>query len=85
MSGARSGSHNAGMRSNPVEAIPAHHDVRALSSTCHRQLAGRHSRLERELALAFGMQPWPGALIARLADELQQTEEALGLTLRPAA
>ena len=43
----------------------------------HQQLQGRHARLERELAKAFSTQPWPGALIDRLVNELADTECAM--------
>ena len=43
-----------------------------------QQLLGRHARLERELAIAFSAQPWPGARIERLADELAAAEVEIG-------
>lgn len=50
------------------------------------QLLGLHARLERELASAFSAQPWPGARIERLADELAATEvEIAGLQPASAA
>lgn len=48
------------------------------------QLLGRHARLERELATAFGAQPWPAALIERIAEELAATEVEIERT-RPAS
>jgi hypothetical protein len=41
------------------------------------QQRGRHSRLERELARAFSMTPWPGALVNRLADDLADAERMI--------
>jgi hypothetical protein len=51
--------------------------VSAPTALSPHQLAGRHARLERELAQAFSTQPWPGALIDRLANELAETEHEM--------
>jgi len=48
------------------------------------QLMGRHARLQRELAQAFCMQPWPGARIERLAEELAAAEVKIAL-LQPSS
>ena len=47
------------------------------------KLLGRHARLERELEIAFSAQPWSGARIERLADELAAAEVEIG-NLQPA-
>ena len=65
------------MHPEPVLPLPSNFDLSATSPASVQQLTGRQTRLERELAQAFGMQPWPGALIERLADELLETGHAL--------
>ena len=39
----------------------------------------RHAALQHELAAAFSAQPWPGALIDRLAIELATVEAAISI------
>ena len=63
------------MRPEPAFQKTSTLDISAASN--RQQLEGRHARLERELAQAFGMQPWPGALIERLVNELSQTEHEI--------
>lgn len=41
------------------------------------QLMGRYFRLKQELALAYRDQPWHGARLDRLADDLSTTERAI--------
>lgn len=41
------------------------------------QLMGRYFRLKQELSLAYREQPWHGARIDRLADDLAATEREI--------
>lgn len=41
------------------------------------QLMGRYYRLKQELAVAYQTQPWHGARIDRLADDLAAAEREL--------
>ena len=41
------------------------------------QLMGRYFRLRQELSLAYREQPWHGACIDRLADDLSATEREI--------
>lgn len=41
------------------------------------QLMGRYFRLKQELSLAYRQQPWHGARIDRLADDLAATEREI--------
>lgn len=41
------------------------------------QLMGRYFRLRQELSIAYRSQPWHGARIDRLADELAATEREI--------
>ena len=41
------------------------------------QLAGRYSRLRKELAAAYGLVPWNSEHIDRLADDLAETERQM--------
>lgn len=41
------------------------------------QLMGRYYRLRQELAVAYREQPWHGARIDRLADDLAATEREI--------
>jgi len=43
----------------------------------HAQLLGRFLRLKQELAVAYRTQPWHGAKIDRIADELVVAERQL--------
>lgn len=47
------------------------------------QLMGRYFRLKQELALAYREQPWHGARIDRLADDLATAERAIA-AMQPA-
>jgi len=47
------------------------------------QLMGRYFRLKHELAVAYREQPWHGARIDRLADDLTATEREIA-ALQPA-
>jgi len=46
------------------------------------QLMGRYSRLQHELSVAYATQPWPSALIDRLAADVAATEREIA-ALRP--
>ena len=48
-----------------------------------QQLMGRYYRLRQELSLAYREQPWHGARIDRLADDLTATEREIA-SLQPA-
>ena len=43
------------------------------------QLMGRYFRLKQELAIAYREQPWHGARIDRLADDLASAEREIVL------
>jgi hypothetical protein len=49
------------------------------------QLMGRYFRLKQELAQAYREQPWNGARVDRLADDLSTTEREIAALQPPDA